>query len=323
VLSTLHATDAIATVSRLLALDISSDLIASSLFMVIAQRLIRRICLQCRKEYQPDGEELQRIGLGNKMPELTFYKGEGCKICRNTGYYGQIGIFEIFMPSEFLRQKIAKGTGTYDLKRLAIEAGMKTMRENGLEKIRQGLTTLEEVSRVCPMDRALPQKPESGKTDNQVVVSPDSKAAEALVQPKESDSVVLLLEEEIQEKTPCIVVAEDDPSVRRVLQTLLRHKGYQVISAVDGEEALQKIRIAKPDLVILDINMPKKDGFSVCEDLRASVQTAFISVIMLTAQSAIESKVRGLAVGADDYMTKPFHPEELLARIDAILRRSS
>ena len=107
-----------------------------------------------------------------------------------------------------------------------------------------------------------------------------------------------------------------------MIKFFLQRQGYHVILAKDGEEALEKIRAERPDVVILDINMPKLDGFGVCKAMRASVETMFTPVIMLTALSSIESKIQGLSLGADDYITKPFHPGELGARIEAILRRS-
>lgn len=329
VLSTIHANDTIAAVSRLLALNISTDLIASNLLLIIAQRLIRRICPRCQKEYHPEAEELQRIGLADKLSDVRFYKADGCNVCRDSGYYGQIGIFELFAPDPHIRQAIARGTGTYELRRMAREAGMPALCASGVEAIRQGVTTLEEVLRACPLTQEsftpTPPRVQPDQLPKPAEV-PEEARAEPLAaqgQPETSEADVLLLEEEIVEQQPRIVIAEDDPTVSTMLRTLLERKGYQALLSGDGEEALQKIQIARPDLVLLDINMPKKDGFAVCEALRANVNTAFIPVIMLTAQSSIESKLRGLAVGADDYMTKPFHPQELLARVEAILRRVS
>ena len=109
-----------------------------------------------------------------------------------------------------------------------------------------------------------------------------------------------------------IVVAEDNKETRKFVQLLLKRNGYQVIPAVDGEEALEKIRVEQPDLVILDIDMPKQSGLSVCKAMRASIETMFIPIIMLTARGTIEAKLHGLSLGADDYITKPFHPDELL-----------
>ena len=119
-----------------------------------------------------------------------------------------------------------------------------------------------------------------------------------------------------------IVVAEDNKETRKFVQLLLKRNGYQVILAVDGEDALEKIRIERPDLGILDIDMPRQSGFSVCKAMRSSIETMFIPIIMLTARGTIEAKLHGLSLGADDYITKPFHPDELLLRINVILRRA-
>lgn len=118
-----------------------------------------------------------------------------------------------------------------------------------------------------------------------------------------------------------ILVADDEAPVLDLVRELLTQKGYQIIPAVDGEEALEKIRTELPDLVILDIVMPKQDGFSVCKTVRSTVETMFIPIIMLTAQDSIEEKLKGLQSGADDYITKPFNSEELIARIEVILKR--
>jgi len=119
-----------------------------------------------------------------------------------------------------------------------------------------------------------------------------------------------------------IVAADDDADIRGLVGSLLATAGYSIIPAVDGDDALQKVREERPELVILDVMMPKRDGFAVCEELRSNVDTMFTPVIMLTAQDSIEEKLRGLRLGADDYITKPFNAQELLARIEIVLRRT-
>src|SRR5687768_4398037 len=101
-----------------------------------------------------------------------------------------------------------------------------------------------------------------------------------------------------------------------ILETL----GYEVILAIDGIYALEKAASEKPDLCILDVDMPRKNGFEVVEALKRDPLTALIPVIMLTAQSDVESRVKGLGLGADDYLTKPFNPRELIARVNTRLR---
>jgi DNA-binding response OmpR family regulator len=127
---------------------------------------------------------------------------------------------------------------------------------------------------------------------------------------------------DVPKTTERIVLAEDDPNTRMMVKFFLQQQGYEVVLASDGEEALEKIRAERPDMVILDVNMPRKDGFAVCKEMRSRMDTMFTPVIMLTAQSSIEAKLQGLSLGADDYVTKPIHPAELAARIEVILRRA-
>lgn len=116
-----------------------------------------------------------------------------------------------------------------------------------------------------------------------------------------------------------ILVVDDEPELRSMLGRYLRNEGFEVAEAVTGAEALQRVRDGSPDLVILDVGLPDMDGFEVLRRLRTSSDVA---VIMLTAHTEEIDRVVGLSVGADDYVTKPFSPRELVARIQAVLRRS-
>src|SRR5215510_15086501 len=116
-----------------------------------------------------------------------------------------------------------------------------------------------------------------------------------------------------------ILIVDDDPQIRRVLRTALVAQGYETIDARNGEEALEKLRDEKVDLLILDMNMPGMSGLETCRMIRS---TSDVSIIMLTVRDAESDKVEALDADADDYMTKPFGSPELLARIRAALRRS-
>ena len=118
-----------------------------------------------------------------------------------------------------------------------------------------------------------------------------------------------------------ILVVEDEDDIRELIQYNLQKEGYRVVSVSNGEAALKKFKVEKPDLVLLDLMLPGIDGLSVCKELKASGEARNVPVIMLTAKSEEVDVVTGLEVGADDYMTKPFSPRVLLARIRAILRR--
>jgi len=115
-----------------------------------------------------------------------------------------------------------------------------------------------------------------------------------------------------------ILVVDDEASIRRILQTRLSMIGYEVVTAADGEEALKTFRNSFPDLVVLDVMMPKLDGYGVCQELR---EESDVPIIMLTALGDVADRITGLELGADDYVVKPFSPKELEARIRSVLRR--
>ena len=116
-----------------------------------------------------------------------------------------------------------------------------------------------------------------------------------------------------------ILVADDDPLIQRLVRTHLDRAGFRVLSAADGEEALDVAATEQPDLIVLDLMLPKLDGFEVCRRIR---EFSLVPVVMLTARGEQVDKLRGFEVGADDYLTKPFAPPELLARVRAVLRRA-
>ena len=117
-----------------------------------------------------------------------------------------------------------------------------------------------------------------------------------------------------------VLVVEDDKNIAELLQMYLEKEGYAVTVASDGGQGLSKFRSVKPDLVLLDVMMPVMDGWAVCRAIRTESQTP---IIMLTAKGETDDKVTGLRTGADDYITKPFEMREVLARIEAVLRRTS
>jgi diguanylate cyclase (GGDEF)-like protein len=119
-----------------------------------------------------------------------------------------------------------------------------------------------------------------------------------------------------------ILVADDDADILRFVEVNLRLEGFDVITAMDGEQSLQAAYDRMPDLVLLDVMMPALDGFEVCQRLRSDARTKHITIIMLTARSLSADKVVGLTAGADDYIIKPFDPIELIARVKSALRRT-
>ena len=148
VFSTLHTNDAPSSLTRLIDMGVEPFLISSSVIGIIAQRLVRTICPACKQSYSPSKEVIDDIGV--KLPEgnLKFYKGTGCKVCKNTGYKGRIGIFEMLLLDDKMRDLILAKTSSSQIKRIAHEAGMRTLREDGVAKVLAGVTTIDEVIRV-------------------------------------------------------------------------------------------------------------------------------------------------------------------------------
>ncbi|HYY57016.1 MAG TPA: type IV-A pilus assembly ATPase PilB [Pyrinomonadaceae bacterium] len=148
VLSTLHTNDAPSTISRLMNMGIEPFLVATSVNLIQAQRLIRRVCKDCKKEHQTVPEALIEVGFPpDEARTLKTYKGRGCQTCNGTGYKGRVGLYEVMEVTDEIRELILIGASALELRKRAIEDGMITLRESGLHKIRAGITTLEEVVR--------------------------------------------------------------------------------------------------------------------------------------------------------------------------------
>ena len=148
VLSTLHTLDAPSAVTRVLDLGLEPYLLTATLECVVAQRLVRRICTNCKQEYMPTDEMLWQLGLTREqVAGRTFFYGKGCDQCLNTGYRGRTGVFEIMVMDDLLRDVIMKRSSTNAIRQLAVERGMRTLRRSGLLHIFDGLTTIEEVVR--------------------------------------------------------------------------------------------------------------------------------------------------------------------------------
>jgi general secretion pathway protein E len=150
VFSTIHTNDSASAVTRLRDMGIESFLISSSVNAILAQRLIRIICPECREEYQPDQEELNKLGVPpEESAGKKIYRGRGCLKCHHTGYKGRRGIFELMLLDKEMKNLILKTSDSNAIKQMAVDKGMITLRQDGIQKIFEGLTTIEEVFRVA------------------------------------------------------------------------------------------------------------------------------------------------------------------------------
>ena len=440
VLSTLHTNSAVGAVTRMFDLGVDPPVLATSLTMVIAQRLVRRICNDCREEYEPGEAVRNRVGLfGDPTP---VFRGRGCTACGGTGFSGRIGIYEFFRPTTAIRKLINDRASEADLRYAARQAGMVPLREDSLAKIRAGVTSPEEVLRVvqidenevpCPGCKALietdfascpycrkslktncvgcgqplrlewslcpycntnamaqPLTEETGQRSRasmpstpmpddaqfepralvhdeddarpafdlpgeaggeqyigqdldaavrkiaptpapppaaapppapvQAVAAPAAAAPSAAAPPPRPAAV----DPHVGRRPMRVLVVDDDPDIRMIVGATLRklHVPVEIVQAEDGVEALEKAREATPDLVVLDVMMPRMDGFETCRALRENVRTAFVPILMLTASADQDSRTKGYLIGTDDYMSKPFLPVDLKLRVGRLLRRT-
>ncbi len=152
VLSTLHTNDAPSSISRLTDMGIEPFLVSSSVIMIVAQRLVRRLCGKCKQPQKLHEETLRELGITESPDELTLFEAKGCVACNDTGYKGRVGLYEVMAITPEIRELIVDRASTAELKRKAIEQGMMTLRMDGLWKFKQGWTSLEEVLRETAND---------------------------------------------------------------------------------------------------------------------------------------------------------------------------
>ncbi len=314
VLSTLHTNDAPSAVIRLMDLGIDPFLVSASLVAVVGQRLVRKICQECKAPDSISAEQMEAVQPyipGGK--EATFWKGVGCESCQFYGYRGRMGLFEVLMLTPDLQRIISPDLSAVKLKDAAEEGGFHIMAADGIAKTIQGLTTIDEVFRAAPPEskstRPSPhhEAPQEDETDGEGEVKEtyfsEPSAAVSSATPRR------------------ILVVDDSAVIRKAVSHQLEAEGYLVMTASDGLEALKMASMEKPDLILLDYLMPKMDGLAVTKKLKSQLSTRFIPIIILTAKDEVESEVETIEAGADDYLTKPFSPKRLQARVDRLLRK--
>ncbi|MBI2384463.1 MAG: Flp pilus assembly complex ATPase component TadA [Elusimicrobia bacterium] len=286
VFSTLHTNDAVATVSRLLDMGVERFKMAPALIGVVAQRLVRRVCADCRVELPVEPALAARLRAAG-LPERR-YKGKGCERCSFTGLRGRVALTELLdLRDPAARLALNAAPGGRGLREEALASGwLTTLSDDALWHVSRGDVALEEGAFYFEPRMTAPAKPaEPAKTRKRVLVVDD--------------------------------VADN----RAVISAALGPDGYELVEADGGASALAEIARAKPDLVLLDLMMPEVDGFAVVKKLRGEMGLGGLPVMVVTAMSEAESQALALEVGADDYMTKPFSPKVLRARVKAQFRR--
>jgi type IV pilus assembly protein PilB len=280
VLSSLHTSDAASAITRLLNLGLEPFKVAESLAAIVAQRLVRKLCLECRTVH--DAVEAARLGREHGVALVTASAGHGCDRCRNTGYGDRIPVAEVLTPDDQMRDAISHGASAAELRTAMRAAGCRSMREQGLKLVVEGVTSIEEINRVL--------------------------ASEPVHGAKDSDGRRIL-------------IVDDDRITRMLVKLLLEREGYEVIEGENGTHAVELAHREHPDLIIIDLMMPEMDGYQAIEKIRRDISLATLPVMVLTAETGPGIEHRVLELGADDYIVKPFDAPVLIARVRAAFRR--
>lgn len=307
VLSTLHTNDAPSTVTRLIEMGVDSATLASSLNMVVAQRLARRLCPKCKQITEVPEEYKEKFHIPDS---IKFYGPKGCPECMDIGYKGRVGIHEVMYVNDEVRDAISNDLSTRELNKIACENGMFTLFGDAMNKALQGITSLEECIRnAVPPDGF---NLEERLSDDGLLLSigDTRRRKESVSVPKFS----------VTDKKP-IVIADDSKSIRNLVRFVLQAEDYDVIEAEDGAQAWQILQQNGPNigLVISDFEMPNMNGEELVRRIREDRKFDAMPVILLTSRKEEEDEVLGLDSGADDYIGKPVEPMKLQARVRKVL----
>ncbi len=318
VLSTLHTNDAPGAIVRLRDMGVDSFKVASVVRGVLAQRLVRRVCPHCATAMAVEDLPPDARPTPDWPGTPALRKANGCKKCGGTGYRGRLGVVEIMPVDESVARLIDSGATPDLIGQQARKAGMQSLWESGLDRMWQGHTTLDELVRVLGErvqedGSTLPNRPS-------VMLVPEEVRAAVAIADAEPAKPAEREPGRTENLKPKVLVADDDAQMRRLVRAVLERDGAQVFEAADGLDAIDLVAQHQIDLIVLDMDMPRMDGLGVLEELGASVATAQIPVIVLTARSD-DTETRALDLGAQDYMTKPVRPTALSARVRAVLRR--
>jgi type IV pilus assembly protein PilB len=217
-----------------------------------------------------------------KAGEAQATAGSGCQHCNHTGFLGRVPVAELLTPSEELRSAIAGGANTQEIRSAMRAAGYPTMRDRALQLVALGVTSIEEVNRVLSDDGTA----RGSARDN-----------------------------------PRILIVDDDAITRMLVKLLLEREKFEVLEAKNGREAIEIAARERPDLLVIDLNMPEMDGYQAIATLRKDLSMATLPILVLTSEEGPGIERRVLELGADDYMLKPFDPDVLLSRVNAVFRR--
>jgi type II secretory ATPase GspE/PulE/Tfp pilus assembly ATPase PilB-like protein/CheY-like chemotaxis protein len=345
IFSILRTRDVASTISRLRELGLDDRVNASSLRGVVAQRLMRRLCDRCAEPVDASSLPPPSRPPGQLDRPIAMRKAKGCPECGFTGYRGRAAIHETLAIDASIAGSLASGASVDALVRAGQRYGMRTLWQAGLRRVWAGETSYDELTRVVDEpavevevspSRAAVAPPTPAEVPARVRApsqpapptapgpSPAHAPAAAGVPASASTSAgpTGMTAEGPPEKAPLVLIADDDPAMRVLVITIMKAQGFEVAEAVDGLDALDQAQRLAPAIVLLDIDMPRLDGFGVLEALRRRLAGRAVPVVVVTVHDDPATEARCIELGAEDYLTKPIQPSSLVVRVRAVLRRA-
>ena len=281
VLTSMHTVDTATAITRLTNLGLEPFKIAECLSAVLAQRLLRSLCPYCKKVNNEF--EAHRLGAEHHLAAVPASAGPGCEHCKHTGYGGRVPIAELLTPSDELRDAIVRGATAHEIRAAMRASGTPNMRDHAMRLVADGVTSIDEVNRVLAEDVDGAQA--TNRTRSRVLIT------------------------------------DDEPITRMLIKLLLERENFEVLEAANGKQAVDIATRERPDLMIIDLNMPEMDGYEAIARLRRDITMATLPIMVLTSEEGPGGENRVLELGADDYIIKPFDPAVLLSRVHGVFRR--
>ena len=345
VLTTLHTNSAPAAITRLVDMGVEPFLVASSLSLVVAQRLVRRVCPACAVPYTPPARVLALLGIeASDLDGAAPMRGAGCPDCGNTGFRGRLGVFEVLPVTAAMRAVLMSTPNEGAVAAAARAAGMQTLRSSALVKAHAGVTTYEEVLRVTQVDShntALRCTACSGALGSDMVICPwcatpvdrghcveCERQLEAAwkvcpwCKTPAPNRTIPVQRDSDGKAVPRVLVVDDDASVRDYVRSAL-DGAAEVDAAENAGEGLDLATAGSYDAVLVDHLLPDLTGVEMIRLLRSEARTAALPTMMLTGATNGDLETEARNAGADDYLTKPVDPAVLEARVMALVQRSA
>ena len=345
VFTTLHTNDAAAAVTRLIDIGVEPFLIASSLAMVVAKRLVRTPCPACAAPYTPSPRTLALLGLVEADLEgATMVRGRGCDDCGSTGYLGRAAIFEVLPVDAAMREVLTSRATEGAIRAAARSSGVMSMRADGIAKAMRGETTLDEVLRVTHVDAAAAAAQcascdralnddmafcpwcassveDSGCLSCHRPLDPEWRVCPWCRTSNAVGAIPLDLPVVRSSRRPRVLVVDDDDSVLRFAAAALIDVA-DVVGVSTAQEGMHTLATQPIDAVVLDVMLPDLSGVEMTRLLRSDTHSALIPIVLFTGTDDTSVRIEAVHAGADAYLTKPVEPAELEATVVTLLERA-